>query len=80
MLKIKDMSYTYEGQLSTDKDDRKFGHILEHMLMIPFPVLAGTKINSSQKQEMELKLIPAQTGNGTMKMYTNCEINSSVDS
>ena len=29
---------------------------------------------------MELKLIPAQTGNGTMKMYTNCGISLSVDS
>ena len=28
---------------------------------------------------MESKLIPAQTGNGTMKMYTNCRINLSVD-
>ena len=27
---------------------------------------------------MELKLIPAQTENGTMKMYTNCEITLSV--
>ena len=40
---IKDTSYTYEGQLSTDEDIRKLGH----MLIIPFPVWAGTKINSS---------------------------------
>ena len=46
------MSYTYEGQLSTDKDDRKLGHMLGHMVLIPFPVWAG------------IKLIPAQTGNG----------------
>ena len=42
------MSYTYEGQLSTDKDDRKLGHMLGH---IPFPVWAGIKINSSQKRK-----------------------------
>ena len=29
---------------------------------------------------MEFKLNPAQTGNGTMKMYTSCRINLSVDS
>ena len=46
------MSYTYEGQLSTDKDDRKLGHMLGHMVLIPFPVVAG------------IKSIPAQTGNG----------------
>ena len=48
MYKIKDSSYTYEGQLSTDKDARKLGHILGHMLKIPFPVWAGIEINSSQ--------------------------------
>ena len=37
------MSYTYEGQLSTDKDDRKLGH----MFIIPFPVWAGIKTKSS---------------------------------
>ena len=46
------MSYTHKGQWSTDKDDRKLGHILGHMLIIPFPVWAG------------IKLIPAETGNG----------------
>ena len=29
---------------------------------------------------MELKLIPAQKGNGTMKKYTNRKIDWSVDS
>ena len=29
---------------------------------------------------MELDLTPAQTGNGTMKIYTNCQIILSVDS
>ena len=29
---------------------------------------------------MELELIPAQTGNATMKMYTNYQTNLSVDS
>ena len=52
---IKYTSYTYEGQLSTDKDHRKFGRILGHMLIILFgleleSVLAlteyGIKINS----------------------------------
>ena len=28
---------------------------------------------------MELELIPAQTGNVTMKMYTNCKNDLSVD-
>ena len=32
------------------------------------------------KQEIELKLIPAQTGNRTLKMYANFKINWSVDS
>ena len=31
MYKIKNTSYTYEGQLPTDKDDRKLGHILGHI-------------------------------------------------
>ena len=52
MYKIKKTSYTYEGQLPTDKDDRKLVHILGHMLIIPFPVWAG------------IELIPAKTGNG----------------
>ena len=47
MIEIKDMSYTYKGQLSTDKDDRKLGHILGHMSIIPFSVWAGIKIKSS---------------------------------
>ena len=51
MLEIKDTSYTYEGQLSTDKDDRKLGHILEYMVIIPFPVLAGIKIISSANRK-----------------------------
>ena len=55
-------------KLSTDKVDTKLGHMLGHMLINPFTIQAG------------MKLIPAQTGNGTMKMYTNCEINLSVDS
>ena len=65
MQEMKHISYTYEGQLSTDKDYRKLGHILGHILIIPFLVWAGIKINSSPnrkrnenqfqpKQEMEL--------------------------
>ena len=50
------MSYTYEGQLSTDKDDRKLGHMLGHMVLIPFPVWAGI-------------IIPAQTENGIINMW-----------
>ena len=42
--------------------------MLGDMMIIPFPVWAG------------LKLIQAQTGKGTMKMYTNCKINLPVDS
>ena len=62
------MSFTYKGQLSTDKDDRKLTPSLGYMLIIPF--LCG----------LELEIILAQTGNGTMKMYTNCKIDFSVDS
>ena len=51
MQEIKHTSYTYEGQLSTDKDDRKLGQILGHMLIIPFPVWAGIKINSSPNRK-----------------------------
>ena len=47
MLEITDMSYTYKGQLSTDKYDRK----LWLMLIIPFPVRAGIKINSSPNRK-----------------------------
>ena len=47
MLEIKDTSYFYEGQLPTDKDDKK----LRHILIIPFPVWAGIKINSSPNRK-----------------------------
>ena len=47
MQEIKDISYAYEGQLLSDKDDRKLGHILGQILIISFPVWAGIKINSS---------------------------------
>ena len=46
MQGMKHTSYTYEGQLLTDKDDRKLGHILGYMWIILFPVWAGIKINS----------------------------------
>ena len=80
-------SFLCGGQLSTDELDLKFVYIF----IISFPVWTGIKINSSPnrklnwnwlhpKQEIELKSIPARTGNGTMKMYTNCRINFSVDS
>ena len=51
MLEIKDMSYTYEGQLSTEKDNRKLGKILGHKLIIPFPVWAVIRINSSPNRK-----------------------------
>ena len=51
MLEIKDMSYTYAGQLSTDKYHRKLGQILGHMLIISFPVLAGIKIIPSPNRK-----------------------------
>ena len=51
----KDTSYTYKGQPSTDKDDRKIGHMLGHMLIIPFPVSAGIKINSSRNRKWNSK-------------------------
>ena len=47
MQEMKYTSYTYEGQLSTDKDDKK----LQHILIIPFPVWAGIKINSSPNRK-----------------------------
>ena len=62
------MSFTYKGKLSTDKDDRKLTPSLGHMLIIPF--LCG----------LELEIIPAQTGNGTMKMYIAFKTSLSVDS
>ena len=37
------------------------------MLIIPFLVWAGIKIDLLPIQEMDLKLILAQTGNGTIK-------------
>ena len=49
-----------------------------YILIVLFPLLAG--INLFQpKQEMELELMSAKTGNGTMKMYKNYKINLSVD-
>ena len=47
MLEIKGTSYAYDGQLSTDKDDRKLGHLL----IIPFPVWAGIEINFSPNRK-----------------------------
>ena len=46
MKEIKIMSYTYKGQLSTNKDDWNLGLISN----TPFPVLAGIKIISSQNR------------------------------
>ena len=51
VLTEKNAVYTHEGQLSTDKDDRKLGHILGHMLRIPFLVWARIKINSSPNRK-----------------------------
>ena len=53
------MSYTYKGQLLTDKDDRKLGHTFGHMLIIPFPVRAGIKL-IPDKTGMEFELFPAE--------------------
>ena len=58
------MSFLYGGQSSTDKLILQ----LVYIFIVPFPVWAG------------LKSIPAQTGYGTMKMYTNCKIDLPVDS
>ena len=41
------MFYTYKGQLSTDKDNRKLCHILGHTLIPVWPII-------QPKQEMEL--------------------------
>ena len=38
-----------------------------HILIIPFPVWAGIKIDLLPIQEMDLKLVLAETGNGTIK-------------
>ena len=41
--------------------------------------MLGLELNKFQpKQEMEFQLNPAQTGNGTMKMYTNYKTSLSV--
>ena len=66
MQEMKHTSYTYEGQLSTDKDDKKLRRILINHFRFGL--------------ELKLELIPAQTGNGTMKMYTNPKPFLSVDS
>ena len=67
------MSFLFGGQLSTDKLILQ----LVYIFIVPFPVWAGIKINSS-KQEMELELIPAETRYGTIKMYRNCKLIVSV--
>ena len=36
-MEIRHMSYNYEGQLPTVKDDRKWGHSFSHMLLNQFP-------------------------------------------
>ena len=64
------MSFLSEGQLSTDKIILQFS--------VNFHIFISIKMEL--KQELESKLIPVQTGNGTMKIYTNCRINLSVDS
>ena len=38
-MEIRDMSLIYEGQLQTDKDNRKRGCRLSHMLINQFPVV-----------------------------------------
>ena len=68
------MSFLSGGQLSTDKLVLQFVYIFR----VSFPVWAGIKIKSSSTRKWK-KLIPAQTGNGTMKMYTTCKIDLSVD-
>ena len=83
------MSFLSERQLSTDKlvfNLCTFSLKLfpvqtgNQIKLIPAQRGKGIKINFQPKQEMESKLIRAQTGNGTIKMYTYCEINLSEDS
>ena len=69
------MSFLFGGQLSTDQLVLQFVHIFK----VSFPVWAGIKINSRTKEEMKLELIPAKIRHRTMKMYTNCKTNPSVD-
>ena len=69
------MSFPSGGQLPTDNPVLQF----VYNFLVPFPVWTGIKINSSPNRKWK-KIITAQTGNGTMKMYANFEINWSVDS
>ena len=79
------MSFLFGGQLSTEKIILQFLYIFIVLFTVwaginfdsspicvhfkaSFPVWAGIKIR-----------IPAQTGNGTIKVYTNCKINIPVD-
>ena len=46
------MSNTYEGQLSTDKDDGNLGHMLGHMFINAFPVWAGIKLIQKMSRDV----------------------------
>jgi len=58
------MSFLFGGQLSTNQIVLQFMQNFK----VSFPVWAGIKIYSGPKEEMELDLIPAKIGYGTMKM------------
>ena len=55
------VSLLSQGQLSTDKLVLQFVHIF----IVSFPGWVGINFNP-------FELIPAKTGNGATKMYTNC--------
>ena len=59
------MFHTYKGQLRTDKDDRKLTRSFGHMFMIPFPVWAGIKNNSSQSGNGDMKMTSREEGHTT---------------
>ena len=53
-----------------------FNHSMQYSSIIDFYATIHVPLGP---KEMELKIIPAKTGIGTMKMYTSCRINLSVD-
>ena len=61
---IKDMSYTYQGQLSTDKNDRNF--------IFPYPVWAGIKVNSSPNRIWNKNSFQPKHEKKEKKLGLNC--------
>ena len=60
-------SLPFEGQLITDRYNRK----LVHMLIIPFPVCTYATIYYRNGRRLIIIAAYAQTGNGIIKIWTN---------